>query len=601
MNRPSFYFDQFEHRRPPAPLPFPARRQAAWQLLASMNLVLGMAYIAWRWQHSLNWDAWYVALPLVLAETGSFIGLILFTFNLWKQEDTPPAPAPAMVSEVADITPADDRPLSVDVFFPTYSEDPELVRLSIRDARQMRYPHPVDIRIHVLDDGRRETMRRVAEEEGVGYMTRANNIGFKAGNMRNGLEQTHGDFIVICDADTRPFPTLLEHTLGYFRDRRVAWVQTPQWFFDLPAGERLPDVLARRMGRVGRRLGAAVEHVLGPFVVGADPFDNDPQVFYDVILRRRNWANAAFCCGAGSVHRREAVMEAALKEYAEAVNLPVDRVAREVADPSLRDDLSAAMRRQVAGEVELTPYKFHVSEDIYTSMVLHGDAERHWRSVFHPYVESKMLSPQDLQSWVVQRFKYAGGTLDITVHDNPIFRPGMDWKQKLMYATTMWSYLGGVWNVIFLTVPIFFLFTGIAPVSTYSIEFLMRILPFLVTNELAFLVGTWGVSNYQSRASYLAFFPLNLRAIWTVIKGEQIKFPTTPKERQAGTFPELVRPQVAIIVLTIAGILVHAAGLVAGVFTNLQGFIVNVLWASNNVVAMSRIVRAAYWRPKEEA
>lgn len=601
MSRPRFYFDQFEHRRPPEPLPFPARRQALWQLLASMNLVLGVWYVSWRWQHSLNWDAWYVALPLVLAETGSFLGLILFTFNLWKQEDTPRQPAPRRLSEVTEVPPADDRPIAVDCFFPTYNEDPELVRLSIQDAKRMRYPHPIDLRIHVLDDGKREAMKRVAEEEGVGYITRSSNVGFKAGNMRNGLEQTYGDFIVICDADTRPFPTLLEHTLGYFRDPRVAWVQTPQWFFDLPAGERLPAVLERRIGRVGRRIGDGIEKVFGPFVIGADPYDNDPQVFYDIILRRRNWANASFCCGAGSVHRREAVMEAALKEYAEAVNAPVERVARDIADTEVREDLTAAMRRQVAGEVELTPYKFHVSEDIYTSMVLHGDPERRWRSVFHPWVESKMLSPQDLQSWVVQRFKYAGGTLDISLHDNPIIRSGMDWKQKLMYGTTMWSYIGGVWNVIFLTVPIFFLFTGIAPVATYSIEFLLRILPFLIMNELAFLVGTWGISNYQSKASYLAFFPLNLRAIWTVLKGEQIKFPTTPKERQAGTFPELVRPQAAVIVLTIAGIVVHAAGLFLGVFSNLQGFIVNVLWAGNNVLAMSRIVRAAYWRPKGEA
>ena len=48
-------------------------------------------------------------------------------------------------------------------------------------------------------------MRRVAEQEGVNYLSRENNIGFKAGNLRNGLEHTDGDFIVICDADTRVF------------------------------------------------------------------------------------------------------------------------------------------------------------------------------------------------------------------------------------------------------------------------------------------------------------------------------------------------------------------------------------------------------------
>lgn len=75
---------------------------------------------------------------------------------------------------------------------------------------------PLDYRIHVLDDGKRAEMRRVAEQEGVNYLSRENNIGFKAGNLRNGLEHTDGDFIVICDADTRVFPSILTDTLGYF-------------------------------------------------------------------------------------------------------------------------------------------------------------------------------------------------------------------------------------------------------------------------------------------------------------------------------------------------------------------------------------------------
>lgn len=91
----------------------------------------------------------------------------------------------------------------------------------------MDYPFPIDYRIHVLDDGRRPEMKAVCEEEGVNYISRQTNIGFKAGNLRNGLEQTDGDFIVICDADTRVFPTLLSHTLGYFRDPDVAWYRHP--------------------------------------------------------------------------------------------------------------------------------------------------------------------------------------------------------------------------------------------------------------------------------------------------------------------------------------------------------------------------------------
>ena len=64
-----------------------------------------------------------------------------------------------------------------------------------------------------------------------------------------------------------------------------------------------------------------------------------------------------------------------------------------------------ALRTAAVTEEVLTPYKFHVSEDIYTSIVLHSDREREWKSYQHPYVESKMLSPQDLLTWTIQRYK----------------------------------------------------------------------------------------------------------------------------------------------------------------------------------------------------
>ena len=352
----SFYFERFEDRLPPEPLPYSAPRELLWQFLASLSLGLGASYIIWRWSGSLNHGALWFAIPLAVAETCAYIGLVLFTYNLWR-DARPSIPAPPRrLAECVSVAAAEERPIRVDVFFPTYNEDLELVRLSVRDAKRIRYPYPIDIRIYVLDDGRRPAMQQLAADEGIGYITRTSNTGYKAGNMRNAMEQTDGDFIVICDADTRPFPTLLEHTLGYFRDPDMAWVQTPQWFFDLPAGRRLPEAWGRRLGRAGRLLGRAVEACVGPMTVGADPFVNDPQMFYDVILRRRNGANAAFCCGAGSVHRREAVMEAALKGWVAQVDAETHRlIAKAGAEQDEDGDLEDAMRRQIALDTELTP------------------------------------------------------------------------------------------------------------------------------------------------------------------------------------------------------------------------------------------------------
>jgi cellulose synthase (UDP-forming) len=596
------YFHAFEDRRPPDPLPYSAAREMLWQFLAIVALVVGAWYIHWRWTSSLNPDAMWFALSLVLAETFAYFGMVLFVFNLWRDQPVKLCEAPALIKDVDPASPEPDRLIAVDVMFATYNEDPELVRLGILDAKKMDYPHPIDIRIHILDDGRRPEMKAVCDDESVNYITRSTNEGFKAGNLRNALEQTSGDFLVICDADTRPFPTMLKNTLGYFRDPKMAWVQTPQWFYDLPEGEPLTARLKRRFGDRGTKAGSIAERLFGPITLGKDPFVNDPQMFYDIIQRRRNWANASFCCGAGSIHRREAVMEAALRSFGANVEKRTIAIEEEITisskEPSVSPALMNIIRSEAAAAEVLTPYRFHVSEDIYTSIVLHSDRERGWKSMLHPIIESKMLSPQDLLTWTIQRFKYAGGSLDILVNDNPLFRRGLTFSQRMMYATTFYSYLGPIWNMVFLFAPIVYLMTGIAPVTAYSHEFFIHIIPFLVTLELAIMVGTWGLSGYAAKTSYLSFFPVGLRAIWSVLRGQKISFPVTPKIRQSGRFLNLVRPQIAVVALTLFSVIWAFGALIAGgTEHSATGVVTNMLWGINNCLAMAGIIGAALWQP----
>jgi cellulose synthase (UDP-forming) len=413
--------------------------------------------------------------------------------------------------------------------------------------------------------------------------------------MRNALDHTSGDLLVICDADTRPFPELLERTLGYFRDRRVAWVQTPQWFYDLDEGVRLPDWLSARLrlGAVGRWVGRAVERVVGPVDVGRDPFGNDPQLFYDVIQRRRNWANASFCCGAGSIFRREAVVEQALKAFADEIGVEVAAATVDVVDAELRAHLRESVGAEAARAHEVMPYKFHVSEDIYTSIILHSDRDRRWRSVFHPEPLSKMLSPQDLLTWTIQRFKYAGGTIDIAIHDNPLlFGSGLSFWQKLMYGSTIYSYLAPLWTVPLLVMPIVYFFTGVTAVTSYDAAFYGHVVPFLVMNRIAFMLGTWGVRSWRGEQFYLASFWINLQALVHVLRGLPVKFHVTPKVKQAGSFVALVWPHIALLAVTAAGIVFRAADVVDG-GSPLGPFVVNLFWSLWNASSLTIMVAAA--------
>ena len=114
---PRFYFEPYEHRRPPAPLPHRPGLELLWQCLAIVALVLGANYIRWRWTSSLNFDALWFAIPLALAETLAYLGLVLFAFNLWHSRDERIRPPPATVGEtLADPGEWGARPLSVDIF-----------------------------------------------------------------------------------------------------------------------------------------------------------------------------------------------------------------------------------------------------------------------------------------------------------------------------------------------------------------------------------------------------------------------------------------------------------------------------------------------------
>ena len=96
-----------------------------------------------------------------------------------------------------------------------------------------------------------------------------------------------------------------------------------------------------------------------------------------------------------------------------------------------------------------------------TAIRLHQDRERGWKSVQHPVAVSRMMSPNDLLSWTIQRFKYAGGTLDIMRTDNPLFCKGLTFWQKIMYSVTFYSCLSPLWNIVFIVWPIIFLVTAL--------------------------------------------------------------------------------------------------------------------------------------------
>ena len=227
-------------------------RFAVIRVVAVVTVVVGVNYIAWRWLASLNWEAWWIAIPLVVAETYSLIDVGLFAMTVWRARGRPAPPPPPDSA-------------SVDVFITTYNEPIELVLTTVRAALGIRYPHST----WVLDDGARPELEAQLERLGVGYITRGDEwLGkprhAKAGNLNNALMATSGEFILVLDADQVPKPDILDNVLGYFTDEAMALVQTPQIFSNVAAG---------------------------------DPLGSQAPLFYGPILQGKDGWNAAFFCG----------------------------------------------------------------------------------------------------------------------------------------------------------------------------------------------------------------------------------------------------------------------------------------------------------------
>ncbi|MDR6357704.1 cellulose synthase catalytic subunit (UDP-forming) [Pseudomonas psychrotolerans] len=171
----------------------------------------------------------------------------------------------------------------MDVFIPTYNEALSIVKLSILAAQAIDWPRD-KLRVHVLDDGRREDFRHFCATAGVSYLVRENNEHAKAGNLNAALKVTDGEYVAIFDADHVPTRSFLQISMGWFlKDAKLAMLQTPHFFFS-------PD----------------------PFEKNLNTFrtvPNEGELFYGLVQDGNDLWNATFFCGSCAVIRRSMLLE----------------------------------------------------------------------------------------------------------------------------------------------------------------------------------------------------------------------------------------------------------------------------------------------------
>jgi len=247
------------------------RGRFASLVLMFLSVLVSSRYLYWRVTETM-----FMANPLdlvlgaglLMAEVYAFLVLVLgYVQTAWPLGRRP-APLPADPAHWP----------TVDLFIPTYNEPLSVVRSTVLAAQAIDWPRD-KLRIHVLDDGRREEFRAFCAQAGVAHVTRADNRHAKAGNINAALQHTDGEFVAIFDCDHIPTRSFLQITMGWFaRDPKLGMVQTPHYFFS-------PDPFERNLDTFGT-------------------VPNEGELFYGLIQDGNDLWNATFFCGSCAVLRR---------------------------------------------------------------------------------------------------------------------------------------------------------------------------------------------------------------------------------------------------------------------------------------------------------
>ena len=246
------------------------------RLVGGIFLALFVRYFLWRSLTTLNFSnpadgvfsVSLFAMELLAMIGSAFQMLLLFTAkNRARQAD-----------QCSIAVKAGRYNPTVDILIPTYNEPDFIIKRTIMGCQALNYERK---QIYVLDDTQRQSIKQLAQNLGCHYITRPDNSHAKAGNLNNALRQTSGELVVVFDADFVPTTNFLERTVGFFRNEKIALLQTPQSFYN-------SDPIARNLG---------LEKII----------TSEEEVFYRYLQPIKDGARSVVCAGTSFVVRREAL------------------------------------------------------------------------------------------------------------------------------------------------------------------------------------------------------------------------------------------------------------------------------------------------------
>ena len=318
-----------------------------------------------------------------------------------------------------------------------------------------------------------------------------------------------------------------------------------------------PELLERMLGHMADARVAVVQAPQSFYNRGfghprahEDPLRNEQSLFFDVICRGKDRHGAAFWCGCPSILRRKAIME-------------------------------------VGGVATTT-----VVEDAHTSMGLNA---RGWRVVYHHEVMALGLAPEEISAFVVQRGRWARGSLQILRLDMPLLKRGLTWSQRIEYMASCLHFLEGPQRLIGFLVPPVVLATGAVPISAHPLAYLALFLPqFVLVPLSAKALARNQYTLLEGERYAIVRLEAYLRALAALPRGRGGGFKVTPKGARSGraSVGRVLRVPIALALLSLGAVGYQTAAQLVDLPGRLAPGISSVtsLWAFLNTALIAYVV-----------
>jgi cellulose synthase (UDP-forming) len=197
-----------------------------------------------------------------------------------------------------------------------------------------------------------------------------------------------------------------------------------------------------------------------------------------------------------------------------------------------------------------------LAEDLVTAIRLHAAG---WRSVYVPEVVARGLVPEDLDSFLRQQLKWARGVYEVLFREYPRAFRRLTNHQRISYLTVGTYYLVGLTTLIYISIPLLYLWTGAKPAAMFLADYVVHALP----------VGILGVAIYRFAQRWMCdparergwhwrgtllkigAWSVYLKGLLLALANVAVPYIPTAKQRQRGNFLRMAAVPLIVVLISI--------------------------------------------------